>query len=162
MKTTHRPRWWNSSWLRHAYTHMGGSWAVSDMDSEPGKSKWFAKENLEEMSYISDLNCHMGAALSLSLWAHSCIYPHVLIFLLINTLHVSIKLWHKRMLLASTYKWDRSLEAYIILYFQEFWAVILLIFESRTYLRILCLDQTLWSSDKSPGPCSEDLGFQLL
>ena len=40
--------------------------------------------------------------------------------------------------------------------------MVLLIFESRTYLRILCLDQTLWSSDKSPGPCSEDLGFQLL
>lgn len=36
--------------------------------------------------------------------------------------------------------------------------MILLILGSATYLRILCLDQALWSSDKGPGPCSEDLG----
>ena len=31
---------------------MGGSWDISDMDSEPGKSKWWAKKNLEEMPHM--------------------------------------------------------------------------------------------------------------
>ena len=33
---------------------------VTNMDSEPGKSKWVAKGNLEEMPHISYLNFHEG------------------------------------------------------------------------------------------------------
>lgn len=59
------------------HTHTWeGSWPVPDMDSEPGKSKWFAKGNLEEMSYINDVNCFKGAALSLSplVYLSTCIH----------------------------------------------------------------------------------------
>lgn len=50
---------------------------------------------------------------------------------------------------------------HVILHSQELWAVVLLILESATYLRILCLDQALWSSEKSPRPYGEDLGSRL-
>ena len=50
--TANRPLQWNSSWLRDAHAHMGGPWDISDMDSEPGKSKWWAKKNLEEMPHM--------------------------------------------------------------------------------------------------------------
>ena len=44
-------------------------WDIPNMDAEPGKSKWLASGNPEEMPHISDLNCYKGATLSES--------PHV-------------------------------------------------------------------------------------
>ena len=38
-----------------------------DRDSDPGKSKWLPKGNLEEMPHISDLKYREGVTLSLSL-----------------------------------------------------------------------------------------------
>lgn len=46
------------SYERHALT--GGSWDIPNMNFEPGKSKWVAKGNLEEMPHISYLNFHEG------------------------------------------------------------------------------------------------------
>ena len=57
-KATHSPLCWNPPWLRDAYTTTGGSWDRPNRDSEPGKSKWLAKGNQEEVLHISDLNCH--------------------------------------------------------------------------------------------------------
>lgn len=65
MSTTHRPRHWNPSWLRDDHTYMGSSWDSPDMDSEPDKSKWSAKGNLEETPHGSDSNYHEVTTLSL-------------------------------------------------------------------------------------------------
>ena len=62
----------------------GGPWDETNTDSEPGKASWLAKGNPEEMPNISDSNYHEGT--TLSLWGRLCVYPHVLFFLLINTL----------------------------------------------------------------------------
>ena len=90
MPTTLSPLQWNPSWLRDARAHMGGSWDIPNTDSEPGKSKWLAKGNLEEMPHISDLNYHAGTTLSLS--SPVCLATHTLLFffLLINTSLVSL------------------------------------------------------------------------
>ena len=64
MVITHRPLQLNPSCLRNAYTHVGESWEIPNMDSEPDKSKWLAKGNPEEMPHISDLNCHRLCHLS--------------------------------------------------------------------------------------------------
>ena len=45
----------------------------TNMGSEPGTSKWLAKENLEEMPHKSDSNYDEGATLS-----EPWVYPHVL------------------------------------------------------------------------------------
>ena len=50
------------------------------MNSEPWKSKWLAKGNLEEMPLISDSNYNEGTTLQLSLWVCLCVYPHILYF----------------------------------------------------------------------------------
>ena len=66
---------------------MGRSWDVPNTDSEPGKSKWLVKGNLEEMYHKSNPNCHACATqhLSLSLSLPS-VYPHGLYsFFLINS-----------------------------------------------------------------------------
>ena len=42
-----------------------------DRDSDPGKSKWLPKGNLEEMPHISDSNDHKGATLSLPMSMYS-------------------------------------------------------------------------------------------
>ena len=46
-------------------------------DYEPGKSKWFAKGNLEDVPHVSDLNRHGGVTQGLSL-SLPCAYPQVL------------------------------------------------------------------------------------
>ena len=70
---------------------MEGSWDILNMDCEPGKSKWLAKENLEEMPHKSDLNCHDGATQGISLWICPCLPTcTILFFLLINTLLASL------------------------------------------------------------------------
>ena len=73
---THRPLRWNPSWLRDAHAHMGGSWDIPNTDSEPGKARWSAKGNPEEMPHISDSSYHKGATLSLSLLL--CLSTHTL------------------------------------------------------------------------------------
>ena len=40
---------------------LGGSWDILNVDSEPGKPKWLAKGNLEEMPHKSNSNYHKGA-----------------------------------------------------------------------------------------------------
>jgi len=59
-------------------------WDKPKMDSEPGKARWLARGNLEEMP-------HECSALSGCVTPSSpaCAYSHVLFFLLINTLLVS-------------------------------------------------------------------------
>ena len=74
-KTTHRPFHQNPSWLKDAHAHMGGPQDIPNTDSEPGKAKWLAKENQEEMPHINDSNHHEGMTLSESAL---CVYPHVL------------------------------------------------------------------------------------
>ena len=85
---THRPLRWNPSWLRDAHAHMGGPWNKPNTDSEPGKARWLAKGNPEEMPHVRDSNYHEGATLSLS--PPVCAYSHVLFFPLINTFLVSL------------------------------------------------------------------------
>ena len=58
--------------------HTGGLWDIPNVDSESGKSKWLAKGNLEEMAHKSHSKCHKGVTQRLSLWAHTCVYLHVL------------------------------------------------------------------------------------
>ena len=73
---------------------MGGPWDKPNMYSEPGKARWLIKGNTEEIPHISDSNYHKGETLSLS--PPMCVYSHVLFFLLINTLLVSllsVSLW---------------------------------------------------------------------
>ena len=65
--------------------HMGAPWDIPNTDSEPGEVRWLAKGNPEEMSPKSDSNHHEGT----TLWGLST--PTVLIFLLINTLLVSLQ-----------------------------------------------------------------------
>ena len=56
---------------------MGRPWDVPNTDSEPGKSKWLVKGNLEEMHHECNPNStSMQLSTSLSLWACPCIYPH--------------------------------------------------------------------------------------
>ena len=43
---------------------MGGSWEKPNTDSEPGKARWLAKGDLEEMLHPSDSNNHEGMTLS--------------------------------------------------------------------------------------------------
>ena len=56
---------------------MGRCWDISNMDCEPGKSKWLAKRNPEETLHKSNTNCLEGATQGLSL-SSPCVYPHVL------------------------------------------------------------------------------------
>ena len=65
------------SWVRDACAYMGRSWDISNMDCEPGKSKWLAKRNPEETLHKSNTNCLKGATQGLSL-SSPCVYPHVL------------------------------------------------------------------------------------
>ena len=55
---------------------MGEYCHIPNTDSEPGKARWLAKGNPEEMPHISKSNYHG----SMTLWAHPCVYPHVLFF----------------------------------------------------------------------------------
>ena len=57
---------------------MGRSWDISNMDCEPGKSKWLTKWNPEEILHKSNSNCHKGVTQGLSLWIGSCASLHVL------------------------------------------------------------------------------------
>ena len=47
-------------WVRDACANLGESENTPNMDCEPGKSKWLAKGNPEEMSCESNSNCHEG------------------------------------------------------------------------------------------------------
>ena len=74
---------------------MGGPWDIPYTDSEPGKARWLAKGNPEEMPHERDSIYHEGANLSLS--PPVCLSTHtVCFFLLINTLLaslLSISMW---------------------------------------------------------------------
>ena len=72
--------------------NMGGSFDISKMDSEPGKSEWLAKWKWREMSHKSNLNCHKGVTQQVSLWVCCCVYLHILysLLLLINTVLLSL------------------------------------------------------------------------
>ena len=68
---------------------MGGSWDRPNINSEPGKSKWLAKGNLEEMPHKSGSNPHKGVTQSLSL--PLCLSTNnCSLFILISTLFVSV------------------------------------------------------------------------
>ena len=70
---------------------MGGPWDVPNMDLEPGKSKWLAKGNMEEMSHIHDSNFHEGATQQLSLWACPVsIHTYCTLLLLVSSLLTSL------------------------------------------------------------------------
>ena len=78
-----REAWWATvHWVTKSWTWVTEYICIN---SEPGKARWLAKGNLEEMSCISDSSYHKGVIL----WAH-----HVSIYkyssLLINTLFVSL------------------------------------------------------------------------
>ena len=80
---THTALWWNTSWLRDACAHMEGSWDIPNMDCEPGKSKWLAKGNPEEMPRKSNSNCReVSVTLSPLLSIHTCtlFHPHKYLF----------------------------------------------------------------------------------
>ena len=68
---------------------MGGSWNITNTNSEPGKSRWLAKWNLEEMPHISDLNYHNGLTLlvCLCLFTHT-IFPPNKYFTCFTSLHI--------------------------------------------------------------------------
>ena len=51
-------------------------WDIPEMDSEPGKSKWLDKRNLEEMSHEGESYYHEGATLSDS----TCVSIHMYSF----------------------------------------------------------------------------------
>ena len=72
--------------------NMGGSFNISKMDSEPGKSEWLAKWKWREMSHKSNSNCHKGVTQQVSLWVCCCVYLHILysLLLLINTVLLSL------------------------------------------------------------------------
>ena len=65
----------------------------SDMDSEPGKPKWLAKGNLEEMPHKSSSNYHKGAPQWFSKSVHVSIHMNYTLFLLINTCFNTFHLW---------------------------------------------------------------------
>ena len=70
---------------------MGGSWGISNTDCEPGKSKYLAKGNLEEILHKSNPNCYKGVTQGLSLNLPVCLSTHTVLFvLLINTSLVSL------------------------------------------------------------------------
>ena len=66
--------------LRDRHAHTGVPPDKPYTDSEPGKARWLAKGNPEEMPRISKSNYHE----SMTLWAHPCVYPHVLFFFFLN------------------------------------------------------------------------------
>ena len=68
--------------------HRGGPRDILNPDSEPGKARWLARGNPEEMPRISDLHYHEGMTLSPPMGVCS----HVLFFLLINPWLVSLLL----------------------------------------------------------------------
>lgn len=70
---------WNSSWLSVGCAHMGGFWDIPNMVSEPGKTKWLAKGNPEEMPHISN-KLPWGCDSSDSLWVCLSFYTHVLYY----------------------------------------------------------------------------------
>ena len=81
-------------------------------DSEPGRARWLAKGNLEEMPWKSDLNYHEGVALLES--THVAIHIYCTLLLLINTwFHNFLSLcgnsflhsWWDRVLSLSTGPW---------------------------------------------------------
>ena len=53
---------------------MGGFWNITNINSEPGKSRWLAKWNLKEMPHINDLNYHN----SLTLLVCLCLFTHTI------------------------------------------------------------------------------------
>ena len=68
--------------VNDACIHMGRFWDISNMDCEPGKSKWLAKGNPEEMPYQNDSNCHEGVTRhSPSESALVCIHMYYTLFL---------------------------------------------------------------------------------
>ena len=65
-------------------TH-GPSWGTLNVDCEPGKSKWLAKGNLEQITRKSNSNCNEGMTQWLSLsWICPSVYPHTLYFFPLN------------------------------------------------------------------------------
>ena len=79
--SAHRPLQQNPSWQRDVCAHKGGSWDKPNMGCEPGKSKWLAKGNLEEMPHKGNSSCHKGAPQQLSLSPPTCLStPTVLFF----------------------------------------------------------------------------------
>ena len=74
-QTIHKPRCWIPSWLRDVCTHGGGPWDKPNTNSDPGKVRWLARGNPEEMPHKSDSNYHEGVTL-----IHPCVDPHVLFF----------------------------------------------------------------------------------
>ena len=70
-------------WVRDACENLGGAEHTPDMNCEPGKSKWLAKGNPEEMSHESNSNGHEGVTqrsslsplLCLSLYTYCTLFP---------------------------------------------------------------------------------------
>ena len=81
---------WNPVWLRDGCAPMGQSWNIPNMNSEPGKSKWLAKENLEKMSHKANSNCHESVTQGLSESVLVSIDTCCTLFLQVNTLHISL------------------------------------------------------------------------
>ena len=54
MSTSHKPLHQSSPWQRDEHAHMRGFWDMPNADSEPDKSKWLVKGNLEGMPHKSD------------------------------------------------------------------------------------------------------------
>ena len=64
--------------LARRWTHTEVSWDISNTASGPGKSKWMAKGNLEEMPQKSNSNCPKDVIQWVSIWPRPHSYPHVL------------------------------------------------------------------------------------
>ena len=71
---------------------MGRLWDMSNMDCEPGESKWLAKGNTEEISHKSNTNYPKGATqkLSLCLSLSVCLSTYSVLCSLLNTLFASL------------------------------------------------------------------------
>ena len=74
--STHRPLWYNSSWLKVVCELTGGSWDTPNMDCDSGKPKGLAKGNPEEcpIKVIQTVK-RVQLSNSLSLW-DSSIYTY--------------------------------------------------------------------------------------
>lgn len=91
-RSTQMPLYTVSSWLREVCTHGRLLRCTKWGPVDPGKSKWLAKVNSENMAHKSNSNGlkDVTQGLSLSLLTH-VVYPHASYFFLwINTFPISV------------------------------------------------------------------------
>ena len=126
-RPTHRPFCQNPFWLRDVCT-CGRTLRKTKYDSEPGRARWLAKGNLEEMPWKSDSNYHEGVALLES--THVLIHIYCTLLLLLNTwFHYFLSLcgnsflhswWDRVLSLATGPWWSNSYDSPLLLLRPDF------------------------------------------